>query len=359
MRWLPALFSIWIAAAGYSATPVVTHYFDEATNRQAIVTEGDFGKITLVFRFVGGPGSFGRWNGDGTRKDGEITFSQTVGEDQPRGTVFVAKASETKLEVAFKPKQRMPVDAGINGTYRHISEEKRTSVAKKESALADDALAVALKTAPKTWPSEDRPVAADWKGRWPDLRKRWMNLVFKPADPPAAPATPTGKPPLGAGSSIGSKSGDAGTPAPSADYWTALSETTGMGMAFINQPLDKNIPDTDGDYDDGFGGRVSLRTGTDGFLRFTLSCFRGTGDSVQAGELIGRIPATQITKEKNGAFTDTYTHKDTDLKPEDRQATVKLHKAGHFLTVETQYAERYCARAWFDGIYRWGPVPPE
>src|SRR6187402_2010338 len=98
MRWFPALVLLCIAAAGVAAPPAPTHYFDEATNRQALVTEGDFGKITLVFRFVGGPGSFGRWYGDGTRKDGEIIFSQTVGEGQDRGTVFVAKASETRLE---------------------------------------------------------------------------------------------------------------------------------------------------------------------------------------------------------------------------------------------------------------------
>lgn len=355
MRWFPAHFLLCIAAAGVAAPPVSTHYFDEATNRQALVTEGDFGKVTLVFRFVGGPGSVGRWYGDGTRKDGEITFSQTVGEDQPRGTVFVAKASETRLEVAFKPKQSTPVDAGINGTFRRISEDKRMSLAKKESGVSDDALVLALRNAPKTWPGEDRLVAADWKARWPDLRKRWMSLVFKPAPPPAPP---TGKPPIGATPPIGSKSGDASTPAPSADYWTALSETTGMGIAFINQPLDKAIPDAPGDYDDGFGGRVILRTGSDGALRFTLTCVRGPGDG-QAGELSGKIPAAQVTKEKNGAFTATYTHNDTELKPEDKQATVKLRKIGHFLTVETQNAQRYHRAAWFEGIYRWTPVPPD
>jgi hypothetical protein len=357
MRWSPALSLLWIATVGQAAAPVVTHYLDEATNRQAIVTDGDFGKVTIVFRFVGGPGSFGRWYGDGNRKDSEITFSQTVGEDQERGTVFVAKATETKLEVAFKPKQRMPVDAGINGTYRHISEEKRMSLAKKESGSSDDALALSLRNAPKAWPGEDRSVAAEWKSRWPDLRKRWMSLVFKPAAP-ATPATaPGGKPPLGTGSSFGSKSGDTATPAPSADYWTTLSETTGMGIAFINQPLDKNVPDADGDYDDGFGGHVMLRTGSDGALRFTLSCVRGLDG--QTGDLIGKILPAQIIKEKNGAFTATYTHNDSSLKPEEKQATVKLHKAGHFLTVETQNADRYHGRAWFDGIYRWMPVPKE
>jgi hypothetical protein len=182
-----------------------------------------------------------------------------------------------------------------------------------------------------------------------------MNLVFKPSPPPAAPV---GKSPIGTTPPIGSKSGDAGTPVLSADYWTSLSEATGMGIAFINQPLDKNIPEIDGDYDDGFGGHVSLRTGSDGVLRFTLSCVRGTGDG-QTGEIFGRFPPAQVTKEKNGGFTATYTHSDAELKPEDKQATVKLHKSGHFLTVETQYADRYCGRAWFDGIYRWMPVPKE
>jgi hypothetical protein len=345
-----------LSGSALAAPPATTHYFDEATNRQAVVTEADFGKLTVVIRFVGGPGSFSRWYGEGTRKDNEISFSQTVGEGQERGTEFVAKASETKLEIAFKPKQRMPVDAGINGTYRNISEEKRLSIAKKEAGAADDALAQALKTVPRTWMSEDRSMAGEWKARWPDLRSRWMSLVIKPAPPPAA--SPAAKSLPGGAPAFGSKSTQSATPPPTADSWTALAETTGMGLAFMSQPLDKVVPGTDGEYDDGFGGHVSLRQGTDGFLRFTLTCNRGIGEG-QAGELYGRAPAEQVVKDKNGGFTASYTHKDAELKPEDQQATVKLRKAGHFLVVETQYAARYCGRAWFDGIYRWSPVPKE
>lgn len=355
LRLLIALTVPWIANAAQAAGPTITHYFDEASSRHATLTEGDFGKITIVFRFTGGPGSYGRWYGNGTRKEKVITFAQTVGEDQERGTSFIAKASESKLEVAFEPGQRMPVDAGINGTFRHITEEKRLSMAKKETGLAEDALAQALKTVPRTWPNEDRPVAPEWKARWPDLRNRWMDLVYKAPSPPTSPGAKSAP---GKALPLGAKAETAGAPVPTADYWTALAETNGMGLAFINQPLDKLIPNWDGEYDDGFGGHVSLRLGTDGFLRFTLSCTRGSGDG-QTGELIGRIPASAVTKEKNGDLNANYTHKDAALKPEDQQATVKLRKQGHFLTVETQYAERYYGRAWFNGIYRWSPVPKE
>lgn len=337
-----------LVSTGHTAPPSETHYFDEATQRHATVANGDFGKVTLVFRFIGTPGTSSRWMGDGTRKEKEITFAQTVGEDQERGTFFIAKGGESKLEVEFKPGQRTPQDAGINGTYRHITDEKRLSLAKKESALAEDALTLAFRTAPKSWPSEDKPVAAAWKSRWPDLRNRWMGLVFKPTAAPA-PVSPK----------TGAKNGGANGQIESADYWIALSETTGMALGFLGQPLDKLIPPGwDGEYDDGFGGHASLRLGRDGILRFTLSCTRGSGEG-QTGELIGRIPSTALKQEKNGDLTASYQHKDTELKPEEQQAAVTLRKTGHFLFVETQYAQRYCGRAWFDGIYRWGPVPTE
>jgi hypothetical protein len=340
-----------ISASAAAVGPATVHYFDEATNRHAVVREEDFGKVSVVIRTVYAPGAFSRWLGDGQRKDKEITFAQTVGEDQERGTYFLAKATESKLEITYKPGQRMPVDAGINGTYRHISDEKRLSLSKRESASADDALTQALRTAPKLWPGVSRSVAGEWKDRWPDLRSRWMSLVFRPPSPP--PSTPAKIAPVGA------KGGNAGAPVPSADYWIALAETTGMAIGFINQPLDKAIPlEWDGEYDDGFGGHVSLRLGRDGFLRFTLSCTRGGGEG-QTGDLFGRVPAAALTKDKNGDLVASYTHSDAALKPEDQQATVKLRKTGHFLFVDTQYAERYCGRAWFDGIYRWGPVPKE
>lgn len=334
---------------GVAGLPRVIHYFDEVASRHLTVTGADFGKVVIEIRFVGA-GSSSRWFGDGTQKDKEITFAQTVGEDQERGTFFVAKGGESKLEIGYKPGQRTPQDAGINGLYRHITDEKRLSLARKESGVSDDMLGQILKAAPKSWPSEDKPVAGEWKNRWPDLLQRWMGLIFKPAAP-----APAAKPLPG----VGVKADDASSPEKQADYWIARTETTNMAIGFLSVPLDKLIPPGwDGEYDDGFGGHVSLRLGRDGILRFSLTCTRGSGDG-QTGELTGRIPVSALKKEKNGDFIAGYKHHDAELKPEEQQATVSLRKTGHFLFVETQYAERYRGRAWFDGIYRWGPVPTE
>jgi hypothetical protein len=102
---------------------------------------------------------------------------------------------------------------------------------------------------------------------------------------------------------------------------------------------------------------VSLRLGADGDLRLSLTCARGPEGA--SGELFVKIPKTGLGKEKNGELTASHTHRDTELKPEEKQAVIKLRKTGHFVTVETEHAQRYCGRAWFDGIYRWGPMPTE
>ena len=339
-----------VNALGAAESPKAVHYFDESTGRHLTVADGEFGKVTVEVRFAA-PGSSSRWFGDGTRKDKEITFAQTVGEDQERGTYFMAKGGESKLEVSFKPGQREPQDAGVNGIYRHITDEKRLSLARKEFGVADDMLGQLLKTAPKAWSAEDRRMAVEWKTRWPELLKRWMGLVFKPAAPPALAA----KAPVG----TATKSGDPGGSEKDADYWIALTETTAMALGFFGTAPDKSAPPGwDGEYDDGFGGHVSLRLGKDGILRFSLNCTRGSGDG-QTGELIGRIPATAVKQETSGELTASYTHNDAELKAGEQQATVTLRKTGHFLVVQAQYAGRYHGRAWFDGIYRWGPVPVE
>ncbi|OAI55720.1 hypothetical protein AYO49_05210 [Verrucomicrobiaceae bacterium SCGC AG-212-N21] len=350
------LLSLAICDSAHAAAPAVTYYFDDTSGRHAKVTENDFGKVSVEFRMTA-PGASVRWSGEGTRKDKELTFSPIVGEDQERGTVFLGKASESRLEVGYKPGQKMPVDNGINGEYRRISEDKRLSLAKKEAGVADEALAQALKTTPRNWPSESRSAAADWKGRWPDLRSRWLALVYKPTapapTPSAAPAPTKTAPPFG------TKAAEPVAGAPTADYWVAHVETTANGIGFINTPLDKTVPPNwDGEYDDGFGGHVSLRLGADGDLRVNLTCSRGAGEG-QTGELFLKISKAGLGKEKSGELTASHTHKDPELKPEDKQAVIKLRKTGHFVTVETQNAQRYCGRAWFDGIYRWGPIPTE
>ncbi len=349
-RFVPSLLAVAATATLHALeAPREVHYYDETTNRHLTVTNGDFGKVLVAIRSIGGPGSFSRWLGDGNRKDKEIIFAQTVGEDQERGTFFVAKGGESKLEVGYKPGQREPQDAGINGLYRHITEEKRLSLARKEFDFADDALAQLFKTAPKSWAVEDRPAAGEWKNHWADLRVRWMGLIFKPAIIPVTKTAPGTAP----------KPSDIVPPEKQADYWIALSETTGMAIAFISAPMDKLIPPGwEGDYDDGFGGHVNLRMRDKGVMRVSLTCTRGSGDG-QTAELSGDIPAASLKSEKNKDLITTYTHTDAELKPADKPAVVRLRKFGHFLFVETGHAERYAGRAWFDGIYRWTPPPKE
>jgi hypothetical protein len=339
-----------VADAAGAAAPPPAHYFDDATGRHVSITESDFGKVSVVFRMTG-PGNSYRWYGEGTKKEKEITFSQIVGEGQEAGTAFVAKVGESRLEVGYKPGQRMPVDNGINGEYRRITEDKRLGLAKKEASVADDTLANVLRVTPRAWSGESRSVAGDWKARWPDLRSRWMNLVLKLPPPPPAPNS-SAKPPLG------SDGKSSGALAPTADYWITYVETTAMGIGFINGPLDKVVPPNwDGEYDDGFGGHVSLRLGADGDLRVSLTCARGPEGA--AGELFVKVAKSGLGKEKNGELTARHTHQDRELKAEEKQAVIKLRKAGHFVIVETENAQRYCGRAWFDGIYRWGPMPAE
>jgi hypothetical protein len=38
-----------------------------------------------------------------------------VGEGEDRGTVFLAEISESKVKIDYKPGQREPMDAVING----------------------------------------------------------------------------------------------------------------------------------------------------------------------------------------------------------------------------------------------------
>jgi hypothetical protein len=329
----------------------VQHFLDEVNNRHLTVTTADFGKVTILIRFVGA-GSSSRWFGDGVRKEKEITFSQTVGEDQERGTLFTAKGGESKLEIAYKPDQREPQDHGINGLYRRITEEKRLSLSKKELDSSEEMLALQFKTAAKTWPNENRSTVTEWKAQWPELRSRWMELAYKPADVPAIPGN---KAPLGSATKPGGPTAEE----KQVGYWIARTETTNMAIGFLSVVPDSLIPpDWNGEYDDGFGGHVSLRVDKDGTLRFVLTCNRGTGEGY-SGELAGRVPTSSLLKEKNGEMRANYKHNDPGLRPADEQALVILHKVGHFLTVKTEHAERYRGRAWFEGLYRWSPVPKE
>jgi len=278
--------------------------------------------------------------GRGWRPQGkELLVSQITGVDTPRETFFVVKSRESKLEIAYAPGEREPQDAGINGIYSRISEDKVLSMAKKEFKAADDHLDEVLKTFPKTWPGGDRRAVGQWKDRWPGSRENWVKLVFEPASVPG----PDRKALEG-----------------KADYWIALMEATALAQGFIaGSTFEKAAePGWNGEYDDGFGGHVSLRRGADGSLFVSLTYYRGNGLEPETGELTGRIPAASLTQEGD-VFTANYTHTPPELPAGTVPAKIKLRKAGHFLTVETQDAGRYVERGWFDGVYRWGPVPVE
>ncbi|CAN5908487.1 hypothetical protein BH11VER1_BH11VER1_36900 [soil metagenome] len=327
-----------------------SHFYDESTNRYVTLDFSDFKKVKITFRFTGSPGASSRWFGDGEKKDKEISFAQTVGEEGERGTYFIAKGGESKLEIGFKPGQATPQDAGINGVYRHITEEKRLSLAKKEADAAVDYMNTLFKTAAKGWSSEDKPVIADWRNQWPALQNKWMKLTYLP---PVKSAVTPPKPAIGGIN----KPGEVQGPEKQADYWIAMVETTGLAINFFNQQNDKLIsPGWDGDYDDGFGGHVSLKLQSSGKLRINLN-FSRAGDA-QTGEMGGEILPENIKSAKDRELSATFINADAEVADAAQQARVTIRRVGHYLYVATEKIERYTARGWFDGIYRWMPPPP-
>lgn len=344
------LISLTGACAIAAESLPASHFHDESTNRYITLDFKDFKKVMVTFRFTGGPGASSRWYGDGEKKDKEIIFAQIVGEEQERGTYFIAKGGESKLEISFKPGQATPQDAGINGVYRHITEEKRLSLAKKEFEAADDYLNTLFKTAAKSGSPEDKPVIAEWRNQWPSLRDKWMKLTYMPAV--KAESTPP-KPVIGAVN----KPAEGNSSEKQADYWIALVETTGLAINFLSQPNDKLISaGWDGDYDDGFGGHVSLKLQQSGKLRINLS-FSRAGDA-QTGELGGEILPQNIKAAKDKELSATFINADPEITDIAQQARVTIRRVGHYLFVGTEKTERYASRGWFDGVYRWMPPPP-
>ena len=278
-------------AAGPGASPSAatakrSYYFDPATFRHVVVTEGEANAVEVLFYGSTG-GWFFRWEGDGLRKpaagpknrESELRFSQVVGEGGERGTAFTGIDRESKLEIRFAEGEREPQDAGINGLYERISPEKAVTLAKKEFKTADEALEETLRSAPRNWPSGDRRMAGEWENRWPVLRANWVKLIF----PPVAFAAPAETKMLEA----------------YADYWIAHLEATGMGVGLIGGTVfEQPATETwDGEDDDGFGGHVSLRSAAERAMSFTLSCARGHGLEPESADLSGRIPGTSVRQE--------------------------------------------------------------
>lgn len=334
-----------VVSAESAEVPTVSHYFDEVGQRYLTLQSLGGTKVNVLLRWAVDPGSAGIWAGNGERRDNQWLFAATVEEGQDRGAFFIAKG-EAKLEVSFRPNQKMPQDPGILGIYRHVSDEKLTQLMKKEFQAADDRLGLALKNASRTWAPEDKGMSGDWKSHWPVLRERWMALAYQ------APALPKPKPgqlaPPAAAREGALKEKDA-------NYWLKLAQATALGYSFVQQPPDaKSKGEWDGEYDDGFGGHVSIRRAKDGKLRVTLTCTRF--GELQGMDLSGTIAAEALKTKSSestgeGVFSEQETAKETH---------VSLRRKGGFLWLETKRKDPLPSKAaWFDGIYRWMPVPTE
>jgi len=326
--------------------PAVAHFYDEETMRYLTLRPTSATGVEVIMRGASEPGSTGAWIGQGNRKDNVVTFAAVVDEGQDRGSYFIAKGGESKMEILFKPGQKMPQDPGILGIYRRVSDEKRLQLARKESQAADERLNAALKAAAHNWSAVDKPVPADWKARWPELLGRWMKISYQPPEPPKAKPSQ----PFAAGKNTP-------TPEKDAEYWLKLAQVTAAASGFIQQAPVLMTSSWDGEYDDGFGGHVSIRRAKDGKLRVNLTCTRVNEN--QGADLAGQIPVEAV-KTKNDESTASAVFIEADVPEETKEISITLKRKGGFLWLETKRkATPPGSLSWFDGIYRWSAVPAE
>ena len=342
-----AVMALFLFAACGRGAETVAHYYDEESMRFLTLRNTSATGVEVILRPASEPGSTGIWTGQGNRKDNVVTFAAVVEEGQDRGTYFIAKGGESKMEVLFKPGQKMPQDVGILGIYRRVSDEKRLQLARKEFQAADERLHAALKEAAHNWSGADKAVPADWKARWPGLLGRWMKIAYQPPEQPKqvkpAQPFPAGK--------------DAATPEKDAQYWLKLAQSTAMAYGFIQQPPVLMSSSWDGEYDDGFGGHVSLRRAKDGKLRVNLTCTRVNEN--QGADLAGQISPDSV-KTKNDESTASAVFIEGDVPDDAKEISITLKRKGGFLWLETKRkATPPGSLSWFDGIYRWSPMPKE
>lgn len=340
----------WLAATAPAAE--TTEYYDDELKRYLTLAKGDFGSTLVRVRFASDPGSANVWTGQGQIKDKELSFARQVGEGESPGTFFIAQVSESKVQISYKPQQKNPQDAGINGSYRRVNEGKGLQLAKAEYQSANERLQAALKNATKTWDRKDRPALDLWKSTWPALLMRAVALRTQPPGS-AAPAPATGSP------ASNTSTNAAATPPKTAKDWLTAAQVTAQGYYFIETlPDAKTGLEWDGEYDDLGGGHVSLRLGKDGKLRASFSSTRIEGE--EGSTLEGTALPEQIRTNHKGDLTAQFTL-NADPEATNRQPPVQIRitKLGRYLLVETTNAQKAAGRGWFDGIYRGAPVPAE
>jgi len=329
-----------LSAPVVSAAPPLT-FMDEAGSRFITIETLEGGRVDVSLRTVAGPGSYGRWSGRGEQKPKAIEFSQTVDDGTAAGPVYVVTGGQARLTVKLKPGQPGAQDAGLSGVYRHVSDEKIASLAKRDEAAAGKNLDEAVRMASRKAPAEDKPAYVEWKKLWPGLRDQLVALSMSRAPAPGGPAAPV-KPVAGQAPAL--------PPEKQAAYWMQRAETTAAAIHFISGGVPLGLKSGwEGNYDDGFGGSIEIFVVSNGDARFTLNAGRGPDGA--GGNIEGRMPAKTIKTAKDGTSTGEFVDNNSELKEGEQQTLLHFRRIGHFLVVESQYAERYAGRGWFDGIY--------
>lgn len=318
--------SLLLTALSLHAAEVV-HYHDEVGRRfLTLTTNGK--RVELLVRFAYDAGSMNVWNGNGEKRDGGLVFAATVPEEgMDRGPFFTAKLSDTKVLIDFRTEKADQPDPGIRGEFRKISEEKRVQLAKKESKAAEERLELAWKNASRDGGPADKAIVNEWKSWWPKLREKWLKVAAQPSDDK------------------------------SADHWLKAAQATMLAYSFNEQRVDaKHSGGWEGEYDDGFGGHVSIRVLKDKRLRVTINCTRGS--EAQSDELSLDVPV-EAQKDKGGERTaSAFARPPMVETPEAAKShRVMLRRKGAGLWVEVLRQGTANTSAWLDGIYRWYPVP--
>ena len=319
-----------------SDNPPVRHYLEEESGRILRIDESDPAKVKVQVRFPGEPGFFFLWHGEGVKDGTELAFSRLLAEEEVPGAKFLAKGGG-RLEVLFAPEQIEPADEGILGEYRRLSEEKRLSLATRALKAADSA----LERSRKSWGGKREPglseALEEWKLRWPVLRQRWVGRNTLPSDTKTT------------------------TPLPPADEVYRVIEATGQAIALFQHPRPEGDapPDGSGNYHDGFGGGLTLRSRSDGSFRINFGWQRGDLE-VMGSEFGVDIPAAEIKRARGGDdWHADFNLPDPDLPEVGPRARLRLAKKGRFLFVELLDGTRHTGPGWVDGIYLWGPIPVE